>query len=60
MGISSGDLARQIPGAVHCETLPDVTAYLKQIAQPGDIILTMGAGDIFRAGEALLKEREER
>ena len=39
--------------------LPDVTAYLKRIAQPGDIILTMGAGDIFRAGEALLKDQEE-
>ena len=59
MGISSADLVRQIPGAVYCETLPDVTAYLKRIAQPGDIILTMGAGDIFRAGEALLKDQEE-
>ena len=59
VGISSADLVRQIPGAVYCETLPDVTAYLKRIAQPGDIILTMGAGDIFRAGEALLKDQEE-
>ena len=25
------------------------------MAQPGDVILTVGAGDIFRAGEALLK-----
>ena len=59
VGISSADLAQKIPGAVYCETLPDVTAYLKRIAQPGDIILTMGAGDIFRAGEALLKDQEE-
>jgi UDP-N-acetylmuramate--alanine ligase len=40
---------------VYCETLPEVTAYLREIAQPGDVILTVGAGDIYRAGEALLK-----
>ncbi len=52
-GISSKDLAVEIPKAVCCETLPDVTQYLKELAQEGDVILTVGAGDIFRAGEAL-------
>ena len=55
IGISSRDLQAQIPGAVYCETLPEVTDRLKQIARPGDVILTIGAGDIYRAGEALLK-----
>ncbi len=55
VGISSMDLQRQIPGSTYCETLPEVTAHLRQIAQPGDVILTVGAGDIYRAGEALLK-----
>ena len=55
VGISSEDLVAQIPGSVYCKTLPDVTAYLRSIAQEGDVILTVGAGDIFRAGEALLK-----
>ena len=54
-GISSKDLLKEIPGGVYCRTLPEVTEYLKQIAQPGDVILTVGAGDIYRAGEALLK-----
>jgi UDP-N-acetylmuramate--alanine ligase len=55
VGISSRDLLEKIPGAVYCETLPKVTEYLRQIAQPGDVILTVGAGDIYRAGEALFK-----
>ncbi len=55
IGISSRDLQAQIPGAIYCETLPEVTEQLKQLAQPGDVILTIGAGDIYRAGEALLK-----
>ncbi len=53
LGVSSQDLAQQIPGAVYRETLPEITQYLKQIAQPGDVILTVGAGDIYRAGEAI-------
>ena len=56
IGISSRDLQAQIPGSVYMETLPEVTAYLRQIAQSGDVILTVGAGDIYRAGEALLEE----
>ena len=55
VGISSRDLQERISGSVYCKDLPQVTEYLRSIARPGDIILTVGAGDIFRAGEALLK-----
>lgn len=55
VGISSNDLVKRIPGSVYCKTLQDVTVHLRQIVQPGDVVLTVGAGDIFRAGEALLK-----
>ncbi len=55
-GISSADLCRNIPGAVYCSTLDKVAEQLRQIAQPGDLILTVGAGDIYRAGEKLLKK----
>ena len=55
IGISSKMIADQLPGAVYCPTLQDVTAYLKETAQPGDLILTVGAGDIYKAGDALLK-----
>lgn len=57
VGISSMDLAKEIPGAVFCETLPQVTRCLAEIAQPGDVILTVGAGDIFKAGDALLTQK---
>ncbi len=56
VGISSADLAEQIPGAVFCETLPEVTEYLRQNIREGDVVITMGAGDIFRAGEALFED----
>lgn len=38
-----------------CSSLEKVTDTLASLAQPGDLILTVGAGDIFRAGEKLLE-----
>ena len=55
LGISSRDLAARIPGAVYCSTLEQVAEELAKLAQPGDMLLTVGAGDIYRAGELLLK-----
>ena len=54
VGVSSKDLADQIPGSVYCPGLPQLTDFLASIAQPGDIILTVGAGDVYKAGEKLL------
>ena len=59
LGISSKDLADRIPGAEYCPTLEDVTDRLAQLAQPGDLLLTVGAGDIHVAGERLLEREEE-
>ena len=53
LGISSADLAAKIPGAVF---LPDFAAIAESIraeARPGDMILTVGAGDVYRIGEML-------
>ncbi len=55
LGISSRDLAAQIPHAVYCSTLEQTADVLADIAQEGDLIFTVGAGDIYRAGEILLK-----
>jgi len=55
IGISSNDLVKEMPGSFFRETLPEVTAFLRETVRPGDVVITMGAGDIFRAGEALLK-----
>ncbi len=53
LNIHSQDLANQIPGALAFPTLEEVTAHLRSLAQPGDLILTVGAGDIYTVGEAL-------
>ena len=54
IGISSRDLQAKIPGSRYFATLPELTDYLREIARPGDLILTVGAGDIYTVGEALV------
>ncbi len=55
LGVSSKLLAQYIKGAEYCPTLADLTARLGELAQPGDLILTVGAGDIYTAGETLVE-----
>lgn len=55
IGISSAELAKEIPGAKFFPTFAQIEQDLAQIARPGDIILTVGAGDVFRIGEHLLE-----
>jgi len=37
----------------------DIAAHLLRIVRPGDLVLTLGAGDIYRVGEDLFKELQK-
>jgi len=54
VGIEGSDLTAEIPGAAYVATLPQMADALRGIAQAGDLILTVGAGDIFEVGEMLV------
>ena len=56
IGISSKDICREINGAKYFATFEEIVEDLKKFAQPGDIILTIGAGDVFKIGEALVEK----
>ncbi|MCD7947808.1 MAG: UDP-N-acetylmuramate--L-alanine ligase [Oscillospiraceae bacterium] len=53
LGVSSSQLAQAVPGSRYFPTLDALADYLAEIARPGDLILTVGAGDIYTVGEAL-------
>lgn len=52
--ISSKDLADKIPGAKYMGSFEEIEEYLKSVLNENDIILTVGAGDVFKIGENLL------
>ena len=55
IGISSAALAERVEGAEFYPTFPELEEELKRKAQPGDIILTVGAGDVYKIGETITK-----
>jgi len=57
IGISSKQLAEKIPNAEYFAKLSDLKVKLKELARPGDLILTVGAGNIYQVGEELVAEQ---
>ncbi|NLO72637.1 MAG: UDP-N-acetylmuramate--L-alanine ligase [candidate division WS1 bacterium] len=61
-GISGADLARVIqerqPGkqVVYLPSFEEIQRFVQETARPGDLVLTMGAGDIRRLGETLIRD----
>ena len=43
------------PDAVHFSSFDAIVNHLLRIAQPTDVILTQGAGSVWKVGEAFLK-----
>lgn len=61
LGMSGGMIAERITGA-QAEFVPTLGAAIEALLDDlaaGDVLITMGAGDIWRAGEALLERLEE-
>ena len=58
IGITSQDLADVILGAKAAPSLEVLTRWLAEEARPGDLILTVGAGNIYTVGESLAKQGE--
>ena len=54
LGISSADLAKEIPNGQFFADNAELEKTLRAVASPGDIILTVGAGDVYRIGENLV------
>lgn len=56
LGVSAADLVARMshPDALHIAELDAVTEYLAAHIRPGDVVLTLGAGDGYLVGERLL------
>jgi len=54
-GISSKDLADKIDGALYIDSFEEIAEYVKKNAKEGDLVVSMGAGDVFKVHQLLLK-----
>ena len=56
--VRTADLAAKIPGSVWFDTFEEVAGYVMKNAQPGDLVLTLGCGDIYKAARMMLHSGE--
>ena len=58
LGVSAADIVARMdhPDARYIANLDDVVAHLLPRLKPGDVLLTLGAGDGYRVGESVLAE----
>lgn len=53
-GISSKDLADKVEGAIYIDSFEGIADYIKENASVGDLVVSMGAGDVFKVHRILL------
>ena len=59
-GIYTSQLSEKIPGSVWFNTFDEVAEYVVNNAQSGDLIITLGCGDIYKAAKIMIKILNER
>ena len=54
--IYAEDLGAKGPGSVCLKTFDEISDYVIERAQPGDLIITLGGGDIYRCANMIVEK----
>lgn len=57
--IYTSQLAEKIPGSVWFETQEEVADFVLKNAKPGDLVLTMGCGDIYKSANMMIEKLKQ-
>lgn len=60
IGIKAKDLADKIPGCVQLDTFEEISDYVLANAQPGDLVITLGCGDIYKAARMMIAKLKQK
>lgn len=59
-GVDAALIAEGVPGSVLIPNLEEAAIYLADQAEPGDLLLTVGAGSVTQAGSVIVERLRER
>lgn len=57
--IYTSQLAEKIPGSVWFNTFEEVADYVVKNVEKGDLVITLGCGDIYKAAKLMIKKLEK-
>ena len=55
-GVSAAQLVAKIPGAVYTPTFEECVGWLRANVREGDLVITLGCGDIYKVAKELARE----
>ncbi|MCH3972499.1 MAG: UDP-N-acetylmuramate--L-alanine ligase [Oscillospiraceae bacterium] len=58
--IYAEDLVKKVPNAVYRKTFPEIADYVMAHAKPGDLILTMGGGNVYQCANLIVDRYKKR
>lgn len=56
IGITAKDLADKVPGSIQLDTFDEICDYVLANAQEGDLVITLGCGDIYKAARMMVNK----
>lgn len=60
IGIKASDLSQKVPGSVQLDTFEEICDYVCDNAVEGDLVITLGCGDVYKVARMMCKKLEER
>ena len=58
--IYSRDLGVKVPGSVCIDTFSEITDYIEQNVQPGDLVLTLGGGNVYQCANMIVERLQKK
>ena len=60
LGVYTSQLAEKIPGCVWFPAFPEISDYVAENAKEGDLILTLGCGDVNKCARMIIEKLHKR
>ena len=60
IGIKAKDLADTVPGSVQLDSFEEICDYVCDNAEDGDLVITMGCGDVYKVARMMCKKMKEK
>ena len=59
-GIHSEDLVKKMSNAIYIPTFEEITDYIVKNAEDGDLVITLGGGNVYKCANMIVEKLKEK